>query len=170
MGHTVRLLVVIVALLGPTVVLAHDGEVAQIHVPADHVMPGEPFLLVAADFDPGSSVEISVLDGDHVERLATVIAEDDGHFEVDLQLPADNPHGYFQLVGFSEFGVRAETWVLVGPRAEGPPPADPAGGQVGLPFDPSVILLGVLIGGAGVALLYLVLKPGSRRGRSRRGR
>lgn len=164
MRRTVRLLLVVTTLFVPAAAIAHDGGEAEIDVPIGHVTPGEPFELIAADFDPHSSVEISVLDDDQVERLLTVIAGDDGHFEVELVLPADHPHGYFQLVAFSEYGLRATTWVLV---ASPPEPA----GQGGAPgpdsrgpaVDPSLLVLGLFVGGAGAGLLFVLLRPATRR-------
>jgi hypothetical protein len=170
MRRTVRLFLVVATLLVPAAAIAHDGGEADIEVPVGHVMPGQPFRLVAADFDPHSSVEISVLDGDHVERQVTVVAGDDGHFEIDLALPADHPHGAYELVAFSEYGLRATTWVLVGSPGEAPGQVGAPGGDSGGPaLDPSLLVLGLLIGGAGAGLLLLLLRPTPRRSQPRQG-
>jgi hypothetical protein len=136
---------------------AHFGGEAFILVPVDHVNPGEPFEIIVADLTPGASTVIEARrDGQSVEAGRTV-SDTEGHFSTTGSLPTDYPHGYTELVATAEDGTTVSTWILVGPRSAttGPPPVSNAA-RAGI--DPSLLVLGILLGGSVGAVGYLLLR------------
>jgi len=124
----------------PATALAHPGGQPFIHVPADHVVPGEWFPVVAADLGPDSTVTIEVATDVGVVPLGAVIAGPDGHFETTILMPSTVPQGYLQISARSDDGSVATVWVQVANGAPSTgPPASAAGG--GLWIDPSLLLL-----------------------------
>jgi hypothetical protein len=136
---------------------AHFGGEAFILVTGDHVDPGLPFEVIVADLAPGSTVELSAVRNGLPVSVGSAQSDTEGHFTTSGTLPADFPHGYFELVATAGDGTRVSTWVLAGPRtsdtATAPvPPA--AGGEL----DPSLVVLILLLGGSIGAAGYLMLR------------
>jgi hypothetical protein len=130
-------------------VLAHGGGEAFIHVPADHIQPGEPFPVVAADLGENAVVALTLATGGRVVSLGTATAGPDGHFEATLDLPVSIGDGYAELIADSSDGSRASTWVRVG-----------TGGDVGLPVAGTVfewVAPSLVVVAAGLALLVALL-------------
>jgi hypothetical protein len=140
---------IISALLQPLAVLAHGGGEPLIHVPADHIEPGQSFQLIAADLGPNARVTLELAAGDQRVSLGTVTSGPDGHFETTLALPQSFPEGYAQLTATSDEGSFASAWVRVGAGQDlGLPPAsNPAAPWI----DPSLILVPI-----GAIVLFLV--------------
>jgi hypothetical protein len=138
-------------------VLAHGGGEGFIHVPADHLQPGEPFPVVAADLGENAVVALTLATGGRVVPVGTATAGPDGHFEATFVLPVSIGDGYAELIADSSDGSRASTWVRVA-----------TGGDVGLPVagtafewvDPSLVVVA-----AGLAVLVALLLA---RGKPRR--
>jgi hypothetical protein len=131
---------VLVAAAIPSAALAHQGGQPFLHVPVDHIVPGESFPVVAADLGPDSTVTIQVATPEGSVPLGTVTAGQDGHFETLLVMPSTVPEGYLEISARGDDGSAASVWVLVGaPGASAPSPAGATGG--GLWIDPSLLLL-----------------------------
>jgi hypothetical protein len=128
----------------PSAALAHTGGEPFIHVPVDHVVPGESFPVVAADLGPDATVTIELVTDAGVVPIGTVVAGPDGHFETTLVMPATAPQGYRQISATSDDGSVATVWVQIGTGAGSGPPS-----ATGLAIDPSLALL---LGGAAVVL------------------
>ena len=144
----------ILVTIGPAT--AHIGGGAFILVPADHVLPGATFEVIAADMGMDATVSFRIEHDTLVVPLDAATAGPDGHFQTTLSLPADFPIGYAQLIARADDGSEASTWLLVGERtaATPPPPA-----TVAWWTDPSVLVLLVLLIGAAGVVGYLVLRP-----------
>lgn len=118
-------------------------------MPAQSIEPGQPFELWGADLGPSASVAVEIVAGDEQIQVGRVTAGVDGHFTQTMALPAGVPEGYAQLHADSDAGVEAFMWVLVGQNTTGAVnPAAAAGNQWW--SDPSVIVLGLMLGGAPV--------------------
>ncbi len=135
----------------------HFGAQSFVFVTDDAIDPGEQFTLIGSDLAPDSMVEINIRIDQYSATLGTLRAGSDGHFETLLTMPAEAPGGYIELVASSPDGTSASAWIHVGPRTgqEGPPPN---ASQTGFPIDPSLIVLGVLVAGAVMALAYAILR------------
>jgi hypothetical protein len=142
-------------------VLAHGGGEAFIHVPADHIEPGEPFPVVAADLGENAVVALTLATGGRVVPLGTATAGPDGHLEATAVLPASVGDGYAELIAEGSDGSRASTWVRVG-----------TGGHAGLMpprgnildwVDPSLVVVA-----AGLAVLVAILLVRAKLRRRRR--
>lgn len=134
---------------------AHFGGAASIIVPLDHIDPGQPFPVIAADLGASAGVTFQLQRTDRTLDLGRVTAGADGHFQSTFDLPSDFPLGYVELVAASDDGSRASTWILVGPRTESTPAAPnlPALWQ-----DPAVLLLsGLLLAGGLILALTTIL-------------
>jgi hypothetical protein len=116
-------LVVLAVLLAPGQGLGHNGGEPLIHVPLDHVMPGERFPVIGADLGPRSQVSFAIRNGGHVLRLGRITVGSDGHLATTFALPPRFPNGYARLTASGSNGSRAATWILVGTRAESTPAA-----------------------------------------------
>jgi hypothetical protein len=141
--------------------LGHFGAEAFIHVPRDHVNPGEEFPVIAADLDPDAQIPLSLIAGTAVVELGSVPTDADGHFETTLVMPSSVPHGYAQIVATSPDMGEVSTWVLIGPReGVGEPPGSPggAGGSSSPLSDPSVIVLIALVVGALLAVGWVATR------------
>jgi hypothetical protein len=129
LGAMIRRLVLLVATIStiaiqPTLVLAHGGGEPLIHVPLDHIEPGQSFPLLAADLGENAHVTFEIRFGDVATPLGAAVAGADGHFETTLTLPSSYPAGYAQLVAESDDGSVAEVWVRVGTTSDaGAPPS-----------------------------------------------
>lgn len=148
----------LLALLLAAPVAAHFGGEAFILVPGDHVNPGQTFEVIVADLTPGARVDLIVLEnGDQPVPVGSAVSDTQGHFSTTGTLPADFPNGYVEIVATAEDGTSVSTWMLVGPRTSetGAPPVA-AATDAGL--DPSLIMLGVLVGGAVGAVGYVILR------------
>jgi hypothetical protein len=147
----------VIGLLASFVVAAnaagHFGAAAYIIVPADHVLPGQPFEVIGADLTPNSTVSFAMLREGETTALDDSASGPDGHFNATLTLPASFPVGYAQLFATATDGTSTSTWVLVGARSSSTPPAP---GTPAVWADPSVLLLVVLVIGA-VGLVGLML-------------
>jgi hypothetical protein len=136
-------------------VAAHFGASAYIIVPADHVLPGEPFEVVGADLTPNSNVTFTMNREGVTTTLDGSASGPDGHFTATLTLPRDFPGGYAQLFATATDGTSTSTWVLVGARsADTPPPP----GTMPVWADPSVLVLVVLVLGALGLVGFMVLR------------
>src|SRR5688572_26891190 len=145
----------------PGAAAAHGGAEAWIHVPAQSVQAGEPFELWGSDLGESASVAVEIVAGEEAIEVGLVRAEADGHFRQTFTLPTAVPNGYAQLHAESSAGVEAFMWVLVGQNASGAiNPSAPGGPQWW--SDPSVIVLGGILGAALLAALYLVFRAGRR--------
>lgn len=142
--------------------LAHgDGE-PWLFVPETGAGQGEEFTLLGDDFDPGDQLIVEIFVDSQPYQLGTVEADELGHFEVSLRVPEEMPDGYAEISAMSSSGGSiASMWLRVGNTSGGAP--SPPLAQAPIELDPSVWVLGVFIGGATAALLYLVLRPTGRR-------
>lgn len=154
----------LVALLGlvlPGSVAAHEGAEPWIHVPAQSIEPGQPFELWGADLGSGGPVTVDIAAGDQSIRVGQVTADAEGHFTQALTLPGHVSDGYAQMTARSDSGDVAYMWVLVGQNSSGAVnPAAAAGDNWW--SDPSVLVLGGILGAALVAVLVLVFRAGRR--------
>lgn len=139
-------------------VAAHSGGDAYVLVLADHINPGDSFEVIVADFGPDTNVDLVIMRDRLAVPLSTVKAGADGHFQATLELPADFPGGYAQLVARADEGSEVSTWVLVGERTESTP-APPSGSEWWQ--DPSVLVLGLFVVGAVAVVAHLILRPRS---------
>lgn len=160
LGPLFAVLVAVAAAGAPLEAQAHGAGSAFIIVPADHINPGSPFDVIGADLGPNAAVSFEIVNGDRVATLGDVSSDSEGHFQANLQLPADYPQGYAELFATSSNGTEVATWVLVGPRTEatGAPPR-----QSPWWMDPSVIVLGIFLVGAILVIGYVLLRPDSAR-------
>jgi hypothetical protein len=146
-GSALAIALALVAL--PAGARAHQGGQPFLHVPVDHIVPGESFPVVAADLGPDSTVTIEVAAVDGVVLLGTVTAGPDGHFETVLVMPSTVGEGYFEISARGDDGSVASTWVRIGAAGESTPSTR---GSTGRDFwiDPSLLLLlaGVAVAGA----------------------
>jgi hypothetical protein len=138
------LAVVFTAAAFPAAALAHQGGQPFLHVPVDHIVPGESFPVVAADLGPDSTVTIQVTTPHGSVPLGTVAAGPEGHFETVLVMPTTVPEGYLEVSARSDDGSVASVWVLVGAAASAPLTTGSTGD--GLWIDRSLLLLlGVVV-------------------------
>ena len=131
----------------PSLVLGHFGASAQLIVTADFILPGQEFEVVAIDLTRGAIIAFDIRreELELTVPLESTTAPQDGHFRVNMSIPADFPNGYAQLYAVAQDGTQAMTWVFVGePTASTPPPP----GTGPWYADPSVIVLLVLALGA----------------------
>jgi hypothetical protein len=140
---------IVIVLVRPMAALAHGGGEPLIHVPADHLEPGQSFTLIAADLGPSARVTLELAADDQRISLGTVTTGADGHFEATLTLPGSFPVGYAQLTATSDDGSSASAWVRVGtgPEVATPPAAD----QDAQWLDASLILIPV-----GAVILFII--------------
>jgi hypothetical protein len=159
-----RIAILVAAILIP-VARAHPGGEPLIHVPLDHVVPGQSFPVIGADLGKGAVVTVELKKEDRVDRLGRITAGSDGHFEGTLAVPPTSPDGYAQLVATSSDGSKASTWILVGARTESTPPP-PGGTKWGR--ERALIVLGAGLGviGAAVALAAMASRRREHGGRA----
>lgn len=151
----VLLTILFVALSGPAVAAAHGDGAPSLVVPVDHVDPGASFPVIAADFGSDSVVRFRVELPGRSAALESVTAGPDGHFSASLDMPADYPLGWAELIGSGDDGSQASTQLLVGPATEATPPRPrPAAWWQ----DPSALLLFGLLGGGAVLLIWVVVR------------
>ena len=137
------------ALVQPVATFAHAGGGPLIHVLADHIVPGQPFQLIAADLGQNVQVALELVAGGRKVSLGTVTTGADGHVEATLTLPESVPNGYVLLTATGDDGSFASTWVQVGEGSDlGPPPVSNPGASW---IDPSLILIPI-----GAIALFLV--------------
>lgn len=151
-------LLFLLGLMAPGSVAAHEGAAAWVHVPADHVVAGDTFEIWASDLTPNTDVALRLVAPPQTVDLGVARSDADGHFVKTVQMPSAIPTGYVELVVSTSEGASASTWVLVGSRSgqSGRMPDTGAG------IDPSLIVLGVLLGGAVGGVGYLLLRPRKR--------
>jgi hypothetical protein len=152
-------LFLLLALGLPTATAAHFGGAASIIVPLDHINPGEPFPVIAADLGAGAGVSFQLQRTDRTLDLGRVTAGPDGHFQSTFDLPADFPLGYVELVAASDDGSQASTWILVGSRTASTP-APP--NQTQWWQDPATMLVAVLVIGVLIALAWAFIRSRRR--------
>jgi len=138
---------------------AHGGAAPYVLVPADFILPGQPFEVVVADIGQDAPVDFEIAKDERTDPLGTSRAAPDGHLMTDLLLPGDFPVGYAQLFANVEDVIAASTWVLVGERTSDTPPPPSTASAAAWWTDPSVLVLGALVIGALGVLGYLVFKP-----------
>jgi hypothetical protein len=145
----------LLSLLSAAPMLGHFGASAYIIVPADHVLPGEPFEVVGADLTPNSNVTFTVQREGVTTTLEGSASGPDGHFTATLTIPEDFPGGYAQLFATATDGTATSTWVLVGARTASTPPPP---GTLPAWADPSVLVLVVLVVGALGLVGFMLLR------------
>jgi hypothetical protein len=163
MTRTLRLasMVMLLSVVTPGSVAAHEGAEPWIHVPAQSIEPGQPFELWGADLGSGGPVTVDIAAGDQSIRVGQVTADADGHFTQSLTLPGHVSEGYAQMTARSDSGDVAYMWVLVGQNTTGAvSPAAAADNQWW--SDPSVLVLGGMLGAALVAVVVLAFRAGRR--------
>ena len=149
------LLVLLSMMAAPPSVVAHEGAEAWLHVPADHVPAGGSFEIWGNDLPPESDVTLRLAAGPQTLDLGVARSDAEGHFVKTVQMPSTIPAGYVELVVSTSEGASASTWVLVGSRSAQSGPMPDTGAEI----DPSLIVLGVLLGGAVGGVGYLLLRP-----------
>jgi hypothetical protein len=162
---SVLLTVLVVALGGPPVAAAHGGGAPSLVVPVDHVDPGASFPVIAADFGSDAVVSFRIELPGRSAALGLVTAGPDGHFSASLELPADYPVGWANLIGSGDDGSLASTQLLVGPVTEATPPRPRSAAWW---QDPAALLLFGLLGGGALLLIWVALR--SRRAPRQAGR
>ena len=110
----------LIAAASPAAVLADNPGIGQVLVPVDHVMPGQTFPVTGYDLDENSDLTIRIASGTTAIELGTGHVAADGTLATVTALPGSFPHGYAELTASAPGGGRWSTFVLVGPRAEGP--------------------------------------------------
>jgi hypothetical protein len=150
--HRLSAVFLLGALLVPAGASAHLGGEPLIHVPLDHVAPGQSFPLIGADLGPETKVAFRISQGDRDISLGGIVAGSNGHFRTTLVVPRSFPNGYAKLSAAGSDGSEATTYILVGPRTESTPPPPQAVGKKWWKH-PLVILLAVVVGGAAAALV-----------------
>jgi hypothetical protein len=142
---------------------AHAGGEPLLIVPDGTLEPSASFELIAADLGPDTQVEITISIGATDIPLATITAGSDGHFTTTLQLPADFPAGYAQIVASGADGSTASVWVCVGADTctGAPPPKSSSAPPLWL--DPAVILLSAVLAVSGAALAMQALRSARKR-------
>jgi hypothetical protein len=127
-------------------VFAHGSEVGFVHVPRDHILPGEPFPVIVSGMEPNADVTFTIGEDETSLLLGSTTLGSDGGGEATFTLPGAFPLGYSRLTATMPSGDHATAAVLVGPRAEGPGPAATW-------FDPGLPALGLLAVGLAVLVL-----------------
>lgn len=158
-GRSAIAVAMLLALVAPSVVLAHQGGEPFIHAAVDHVIPGEPFPIIGADLDPDLPVALLLTLQGEVADLGSVVAGPDGHFETTSTAPVGFPEGYAELVATSEGGLTARAFVRVSTEPAVATPTAPATGGGSLLDDPSIWLFGALIAAAVIGLLVIATRP-----------
>ncbi len=149
----------------------HEGMGPWIQVVDGELRQGQPFRVLGDDLDPADEVTLELAVDGGVHPLGTTTTDADGHFLAELVVPPGVPDGeaYVQLT--TRAGWAASMWVHVGdggmlrqpaaPAAGLPGPVAAAGGPAWL--DPSVALLGLLVGGGLVAVGWRLWRAASPR-------
>jgi len=145
------------SLMSATSAVAHFGADSFIFVPDEDILPGGQFTVIGSDLAPDSQVSFELRNDSYATGLGRATAGPDGHFETALTMPADARLGYIELIASSPDGTSASTWILVGPRTPETGPSPAAAGSAG-PLDPSLLVLGVLLGGTIAAVGYAFLR------------
>ena len=146
------------ALALPLAAAAHGAGQPWLLVPADHVEQGQSFTVIGADMGPGVQVTLELAAGGSITPLGSAQAAADGHFEASFVVPATIPDGYVELRARDAGGLDAATWLLVGDGTEAAPASPPTVSGSAWWADPSVIVLGALLGGAALALLVMLVR------------
>ena len=158
------LVVAALAAFVPSLALADSPSNGQLLVPGDHHLPGESLEVTGYALDPGMALQLTLVNGSNTVSLGTATVLDDGTFSVPASVPATFPTGYAEVVATSSGGGNTwQTVILVGERAEGPKPVDPAAAST----DTST--LGLVMIAIGLAI-FLVAAAWYLRGRLRFGR
>ena len=111
----------------PSIVLADDPANGQLLVPGDHHLPGESMEITGYGLDPGMALQLTLVNPSQTAALGSATVLTDGTFSAPATVPAAFPTGYADVVATSSNGGGAwKTVILVGERAEGPKPLDPA--------------------------------------------
>jgi hypothetical protein len=150
------------------VAAGHGTGLPWIWVEDEQVLPGQQFNVVAIDFEPYGTVTLELVAEGRRAALGEFPSEGDGHGEAELQVPTDFPLGYAELTGTDASGGEAVTLLYVGEMPAGAgPPAPPQRPDIGGGSqaasgewwtDPSVIVLGLVLGGAAAGLLAMLAR------------
>jgi hypothetical protein len=146
----------------------HGTGLPWIWVEDEEVTPGQQFNVLVIDFEPYGTVTLELVAEGRRAALGEIASEGDGHGEAELRVPTDFPLGYVELTGTDASGGEAVTLLYVGelPAGVGPPaPAqrpDIGGGPQAASgewwTDPSVLVLGLMLGGAAAGLLAMLAR------------
>jgi hypothetical protein len=153
----------VVGLTQPPFATAHEGGTLGIEIPVERIAPGDELPIIGADWAVRSPLEIWLQPaGQPRIRLGSVLTGADGHFLVNIGIPASVPSGPAALEVVSTYGVRDTGVVLIDPTAPPPSPlagSSSSGSSEGEP-DPFPL---IALGGAIAALLFLGFKTRRRR-------
>ncbi len=156
-GHlTVALLAWLVL---PLAAAAHGGEGPYLEVQPTQLRQAQPFALFGDDLDPHDEAELVMASFREVHRLGTVTTDAEGHLSASLSVPPGVRDGYAEIRATTTRGSSASIWVLVGDGPDlssGLPVGD--AGQPPLWADPSVVVLGALVVGAGLGLGHMLVR------------
>jgi len=138
----------------PSAVAGHEGTGPWIDVPKPELRQGASVVVVGDDLEPGDQVSLELLAAGVTYPLGSLTADHQGHFTAEAELPGDLEDGdaYVQVATAS--GWVASLWVHVGDgsaAAVGEPPAPRAPSRSPAWLDPSLIVLGLFVAGAGLA-------------------
>lgn len=146
----------LLAPLGTHAAAAHESGRVTVIVPVDAIFPGQTFPVIGADFGSDLTVRFDLQSPQRSVALGTVVAGPDGHFSTDFQVPVDFPYGYAEVVGIDDAGTRAAVEVHVG--AIDPAEVRPSKASDWW-RDPSILVLGGVLGALAVAVVWLLLRP-----------
>jgi hypothetical protein len=147
----------------------HEGEGPSLDLLESRVSPGQQVRVFGDDLDPDETVTLELFAHGEVHALGPAATDADGHLEAVVIVPPGIMDGYAELRATTVSGSVATTWILVGEPdlSAGLPGTSPPVDQAASWTDPSVVVLGILLGGAGAALLYLLLRPAQPKSKAR---
>ena len=152
---SICLAAVVALLVVPTAAAAHGGASPSLVVTVDHVDPGSSVPIIAADFGTDSRVVFDLVAPARSLELGQWNAGAVGHLNKSLDVPADYPVGWADLVATGDDGSSTSAQVLIGPVAGAPsrPNRSATWWQ-----DPATLLLAGLLLAGGLALAALVVR------------
>jgi hypothetical protein len=156
------LLLLCLAVMTP--VQAHEGEGPTLDLLESRILAGQQVRIFGDDLGPDKTVILELSAFGEVHPLGTTKTDGDGHLEAEVVVPSAVRDGYAELRATPMSGSIATTWILVGERdlSAGLPGASAPVDRPPIWADPSVLLLDVALGGAGLALLYVFLRRAAR--------
>jgi hypothetical protein len=167
MRHAVLPSALLLALLWLAFVVpasGHEGEGPSLDLLENRVLAGQQVRVFGDDLGPNDTVVLELSAFGEVHPLGAATTDGDGHLEAEVVVPSAVRDGYAELRATTTSGSIAAIWILVGERdlGAGLPGGSSLVDQPPIWADPSVLLLGVVLGGAGLALLYVFLRRAAR--------